>query len=374
MFIERLEFGEEMKYSALESAIHLGRYLLAKQYCRDMKVLDIACGEGYGTFAMADKWGAKEVCGVDISKEAIEKANKNFKTKNTTFYNMDAETNSSFFEEKSFDLIVSFETIEHLANPAAYLQNLKKWVKDDGIIIISCPNDNWYYDTPDKANPFHERKYTFNEFSSLCETELGRARGYMFGMPTSGFSNININSSLLSKKDNISSMFEATKPEVALLPSVHNINETNVSYFVGVWGPDEIGVQNTTTVFGTSMDESRVIAYSDYIKITEEILTFNKVKQELKAEIKQLNLKAEELLKEVDLINRKNKKLSLAVKGTNKENEYLKHNIWVLQNDKPKTIQDLNIVDIQNELESLLNSKSWKVTAPLRKIFGLLRR
>ena len=75
--MERLDFSDESKYSAIEASIHLNRYLSAKKFIKGKKVLDVACGEGYGTYLLK-KWGAAKVTGVDISKEALFVARDKF--------------------------------------------------------------------------------------------------------------------------------------------------------------------------------------------------------------------------------------------------------------------------------------------------------
>ena len=75
----------ETKYNTAEAAIHLDRYLTAKQFVTGKHVLDIACGEGYGSKLMKD-WGAASVVGVDISSEALQIANQMFAEEGITFY------------------------------------------------------------------------------------------------------------------------------------------------------------------------------------------------------------------------------------------------------------------------------------------------
>lgn len=375
-FIERLDFSESTDYSALESSIHLGRYLLAKQYCEGKRILDIACGEGYGSFAMADRWGAKEVFGVDVSEDAIILANQNFKRSNTHFQTMNAELDTDFFEEGYFDMIVSFETIEHLKNPQAYLMNIKKWLKADGIILISCPNDNWYYGSSEEANPFHERKYTFEEFQTLCESVLGASRGYMYGLPINGFSNVSIHDTLIvgNENDNMDNMFNYKSPEGVMVPTSYNITPDNVSYFVGIWGPMEIGIENTSCFYGTSMDETRIVPFSDYVKIKESITKHDAEVCNLKKEIKDLAKLIQDLKKSERALISENKKLSLTVKGTNRENQFLRENLTAAQNWNKNGFSDSRVNELTEELHTLLNSKSWRITAPLRTLFNWFRR
>lgn len=115
---EELDFtGERMVPGKADKATelqHINRYNFAKELVKDMRVLDVACGEGYGSNMLAET--AKEVIGVDISKEAIEQANEKYSKENLSFKVMDAEGLS--FDDNYFDAIVSFETIEHLGRPS----------------------------------------------------------------------------------------------------------------------------------------------------------------------------------------------------------------------------------------------------------------
>lgn len=376
-FIERLQFSDQTEYSALESSIHLGRYLFAKQYCKNKRVLDIACGEGYGSFAMAEHWGAKEVFGVDISHEAISQARDTFQTKNVHYETLNAVTDEDRFEKGFFDLIVSFETIEHLSNPEVYLGNLRKWIKPDGIIIISCPNDNWYYAGSDQSNPFHENKYTFDEFCDLCEGVLGNARGYMYGLPLNGFANVSVNDTLLNLPDrdhNMNHMFDHKQTENLILPTAYKINSSNVSYFIGIWGPEAIGITNTACYYTTSMDESSIVSLADYLALEEKMKSHNAKTYTLNKKIDEIQTKLNEKTKQVSELTLKNKKLSLAVKGTNFENEFLRTHLLAAQNWNNSSQNNVKLQELEDEIYSLLNSKSWKITAPLRKFMSWFRR
>ncbi len=365
-FIERLEFGEGTRFSALESSIHLNRYMQARGLCKDKKVLDIACGEGYGSFVMADAWHAQEVIGVDISKETIGKAEQLFKRRNLKFMCADAMKDEELFEPKSFDLIISLETIEHLIHPEKFLSNLKRWIKDDGVIIVSCPNDNWYYSTPEAKNPFHERKYTLPEFTEMCEGVLGKARGHLLGMPASGYTNLPVTSSLLNKqKEDMSSMFDFQNKETIMLPSAHEINASNVSYFIGVWGPDEMALDSTSCIFATSMDESRVVSYSEYLVVRDRESELLSRIYELDGKIATLNNKLNEIEEENKRLQAQNKKLSLSVKGTIKENEYLRHNIWLVEQ------QSVTPTAIKSRIKERL--KRWPFMAPAIKVYKKLK-
>ena len=104
MSIERLTFTDnEFKYNPLETSIHVVRYQIAKKIVQNKKVLDIACGEGYGSWLLK-KWGAKLVLGIDIDPDAITHANEKFSSDGISFLCSSAE---KIDIQEKFDLIIS---------------------------------------------------------------------------------------------------------------------------------------------------------------------------------------------------------------------------------------------------------------------------
>jgi 2-polyprenyl-3-methyl-5-hydroxy-6-metoxy-1,4-benzoquinol methylase len=146
---------------------HLGRYEFASQYInRNDKVLDIACGIGYGSFIMAKSNVGVSVTGVDISRQAVEYANKFYKKKNNRFVEGDCLTVE--FEADYFDTIVSFETIEHIDQDEAFIKRVYGFLKSGGTFVCSTPNqDVMQYDP--KRFPHHVKHYTVNEMKSILE-------------------------------------------------------------------------------------------------------------------------------------------------------------------------------------------------------------
>jgi 2-polyprenyl-3-methyl-5-hydroxy-6-metoxy-1,4-benzoquinol methylase len=97
--------------------------------------LDIACGCGYGTFLMAEK-GAESVIGVDLSEDAIRYGNHRYARQNLKRFVADATT---FKHDYLFDVIVSFETIEHIPDYSGFIENLYHNLSDNGTLLISTP-------------------------------------------------------------------------------------------------------------------------------------------------------------------------------------------------------------------------------------------
>src|SRR5450830_630944 len=255
--MERLSFDNANSYDGLEATIHVARYLLASTHCKGRRVLDIACGEGYGS-RMLKEWGASEVLGVDVSQEAIDHARHNFSREGVEFHCAPAEELPQLLAGKGFDLIVSLETIEHLQEPERFLADLRQALNPGGCIIISCPNDWWYFPSEQEKNPYHVRKYHFEEFRAQTEAVLGTASVWLNGAPTFGFLN-SIRGSCTGVSAQ-SSQLEMLKGQniglTRVLPAETNGGPTdeNASYFVGVWGGDPEALSGTAALLPLSMD------------------------------------------------------------------------------------------------------------------------
>lgn len=146
---------------------HLERYKFASQFVKGKKVLDIACGVGYGSKLLA-QMGSQSVIGVDIEKDVITYAKKESQIKNTSF----KVGNITKYHQGKYDVIVCFETIEHVKNDKKAIKNLYNLLNSGGLLIISSPNRiitsleaNTIYDKP--ANKYHVREYTINELVKL---------------------------------------------------------------------------------------------------------------------------------------------------------------------------------------------------------------
>lgn len=251
--IERISCEQTEKYKAIEGAIHINRYMLAKNLCEGKKVLDVACGVGYGSYLMS-QWGAKNVTGIDISKEAIQQAKEIFKEDNIDF-RCDTVECLKDFPDNYFDLAISLETIEHLDNPIEFLKEVRRVVKFTGTIIVSCPNDHWYYPIEEQYNPYHKRKYTAEEFKKMTTQVLGSYSDFLYGVPAQGFVNVSAKENAPETIDPQLYMFNyKSNVESLFLPEDQLITDKNCSYFVGIWGLNKRNAVENAVVFPCGMD------------------------------------------------------------------------------------------------------------------------
>ncbi|KXK08873.1 MAG: putative S-adenosylmethionine-dependent methyltransferase [Microgenomates bacterium OLB22] len=139
------------------------RYQFAQQYVKDKRVLDIACGEGYGTSIIAPL--AHSVVGVDTDIEAITFARERYGSVDERARFVHADALDYLHDLKNtFDVILSFETIEHVADPHRFLALLHKTLKVGGTLLLSTQNklfsDVFFGGT---ANPYHVKEFYIAE-------------------------------------------------------------------------------------------------------------------------------------------------------------------------------------------------------------------
>ena len=141
-----VERQTQKEHSKIE-ARHLARYKIAKEHCINKSVLDIASGCGYGTGLLAEV--ATSILGCDYSSEAIDYARINWSSENITYKQVNIKDLPILGQ---FDVVVSFETIEHIDHELIKtLEFYKSNLKQDGLLIFSHPEN----ETDAKINPFH---------------------------------------------------------------------------------------------------------------------------------------------------------------------------------------------------------------------------
>ena len=150
---------------------HIERYRFAAAYTTGRAVLDIACGTGYGSAHLADT-GAKSVTGGDISNRTLAYARRHFLSPRTDFVRIDAACFP--FDGARFDVIVSFETIEHLRDPGSFVADCSRVLREGGLFVCSTPmrlsyRPPWF---PAPVNPYHTTEYTIGDFCRLLRTSF----------------------------------------------------------------------------------------------------------------------------------------------------------------------------------------------------------
>ncbi len=128
---------------------HFHRYAFARDLCRGLDVLDIASGEGYGSALMAQV--ARSVVGVEIDPAVIAHAQAAYQKPNLRFLQGDARAIP--LPDASVDAVVSFETIEHFYEHAAFIAETCRVLRPGGLLIISSPERDTYSLAQHAPNP-----------------------------------------------------------------------------------------------------------------------------------------------------------------------------------------------------------------------------
>jgi SAM-dependent methyltransferase len=164
-----LEFTGERFVPGIAGEIaheHWHRYAFARRYVVGKRVLDVACGEGYGSALLASV--ASTVTGVDIDSGAVAHARASY----AALANVRFEEGSAAslpLADRSVDAVVSFETIEHLprADQSRMMQEIARVLAADGVLVMSAPNPVEYSAARNYSNPFHLHEPDRAELAAL---------------------------------------------------------------------------------------------------------------------------------------------------------------------------------------------------------------
>jgi GT2 family glycosyltransferase/ubiquinone/menaquinone biosynthesis C-methylase UbiE len=159
---------------------HLHRYHTVGKMIEGKVVLDIASGEGYGSAILAKS--AQKVFGIDIDPEVVKYAREKYSEISNIEFLIGRAENIPL-PDHSIDVVVSYETIEHLDQPTQekFLQEIKRILKEDGSLVISTPDKANYSDRYDYTNKFHVKEFTSEEFLDFLKNYFEHIIPYVQG-------------------------------------------------------------------------------------------------------------------------------------------------------------------------------------------------
>ena len=175
--------GERFVHGAGDAQLwyeHAHRYALAVGLAEGRRVVDVGCGEGYGAAWLASR--ARSVIGVDVAPEAIAHARSSYQAAGLSFAVGDARQLD--LPDGSADLVTCFETIEHVSNPGAVLDELARILAPAGILLVSTPDAA----ESDGQNPFHLHELTVAELARELDGRF--THRLMFGQRVSAASHL----------------------------------------------------------------------------------------------------------------------------------------------------------------------------------------
>ncbi len=154
-------------------AEHLARYRFAQKLVQNKKVLEMGCGKGYGSFVLAQ--AAKSVVACDLNEESLNFAKKHYASKNLEYKSENVTSGGKF---QQFDVVVSFEVIEHLSpdETLAYLQVAKSCLSPGGIFLLSTPNHDVVLKSGMPVPEFHINNLTSLELQRLLISQFSEVQ------------------------------------------------------------------------------------------------------------------------------------------------------------------------------------------------------
>ncbi|KFN43179.1 class I SAM-dependent methyltransferase [Arenimonas oryziterrae] len=156
---------------------HWHRYAFARTLARGRRVLDAACGEGFGSALLAGT--AVSVLGVDIDTVTVAHARARYGAADNLRFDVADATMLDALPSASFDLIVSFETLEHVQAQEQLLDGFARLLAPGGLLLVSTPDKRQYTDATGVTNPHHVRELYREEFEALLAPRFSARR--LFG-------------------------------------------------------------------------------------------------------------------------------------------------------------------------------------------------
>jgi ubiquinone/menaquinone biosynthesis C-methylase UbiE len=240
---------------------HWHRYHFAARWAAGKRVLDVACGEGYGSALLARR--AAHVTGADLSPEAIAHAGEAYsRVPNLEF--ACAPCTQLPLEDAAIDLAVTFETIEHIAEQAAFLDELARVLKPDGVLILSCPNKLEYSDKRAFKNEFHVKELYREELAKLVSGRFPQMDWY--GQRPSFFSVIAPEISLPPGKGFAGELIETRESQAA----ESNDSLSNPLYFIVVASRLREPIQALAPALSVLADSDDWV-HHDYEKVMRDL-------------------------------------------------------------------------------------------------------
>lgn len=238
---------------------HKQRYLSILKMVEGKTVLDIASGEGYGTFILSS--GATQAIGVDINPDLVEHAGSKYKKENLRY--LQGSAAQIPLESNSIDILISFETLEHIDadTQKQFLTEVKRVLKADGALIVSTPNKQNYTDRYNHQNKFHLHELNKDEFEGLLKEHFGHVRLYDQGLE--------VTSVILNRED-----YTSQKP-IGIVPIKNNYHFEG-KYQIGLCSDLAATIQTSIASIVPESEKS-------YFQLIDRILDLQREVEELGA-------------------------------------------------------------------------------------------
>ena len=250
---------------------HWHRYHFVAPLVAGREVLDVACGEGYGSALNARH--AARVTGADIAPAAIAHARARYAEQPNLEFR-EADCAALPFADASFDVVVSFETLEHIAAQETFLDEVRRVLRPGGFVVLSCPNKAEYSDKREHANEFHLRELYRDELAALIGARFPHAAWH--GQRPGFFSVV-----WPERGPATAEIFEVSESSADAPSSGH----ARPLYFIVIASRSGETLAGLAPRLSVLADRDEWV-YRDYEKVTRAYIAGEKVESELIAELR----------------------------------------------------------------------------------------
>lgn len=343
---------------------HYQRYLSVRGLVQDKVVLDAACGEGYGSNIIASV--AKNVTGLDIDADTIERAKVTYSEQNNLHF-LQGSIESIPLGNESIDAVVSFETIEHVSEQIQhnFLNEIARVLKKDGILVMSTPNKEIYSDLYNYSNEFHVKEFYHDEFLEY----LGEKFKYI-KLFNQAFQVVSVLSACEGQKGEVSyytdnnNYVQNGKYYIAVASNAEVDADSLASVYINRFGEYEENIQRIVTLQEEEEARNRHIAELDaeleaagkrIVDLQDDDEKKSQHIQTLDGQIDGLNQRNREQNQQIDELSRQNNELNQQNNALSQQNNELNR-----QNDELNQ-QNNELNQQNNELNQQIQAKNGQI-------------
>ena len=357
---------------------HLHRYAWCARLVEGRDVLDIACGEGYGSAMLAAR--ARSVIGVDIDAATVEHASRRYAgLRGLQFRRGDAAQIP--LEDNSVDVVVSFETIEHHDRHGEMLAEIRRVLRPEGILILSSPNRIVYSRLSGQHNEFHVKELDLEELDAVLRQQFENV--VYFGQ------RLAVGSSIFTLAERQAATIDAyTDTGTAIEQRAASLIDP--VYFIAIAGAinDELMQELRPSVlfsevedlylrhheiagWAKSLDVELDRSRNTYSKLFAEHESTAAWARSLDAELEQLRRGHAALVAEHQSVAQWAKGLEVELEDARKHGEALEKQLSKLQGRFDNVVHQL--AQQQQQYDLVIHSRSWRLTRPFRFLMRVLR-
>lgn len=161
--------------------MHAASYRFVEEECRGRDVLDLGCGSGYGTHRIAGV--AASATGVDVAADAVSFANARYRAANLSFKSIPPDGPLPFPDE-AFDVVLSFQVIEHVRDVGTYLAEARRVLRPGGMLVVITPDRRHRLLPGQKPwNRWHLKEYSLQLLEKVIAGVIPVERALRMGAP-----------------------------------------------------------------------------------------------------------------------------------------------------------------------------------------------